>query len=104
MTRNENNKYSFCLFTEFSGYKELRDDDEVSVATDYQDYDPAKHNPVFYGKMHYKVPVDGDPMEEIDSAIIHPSVIGYAFTEKPPRSPAPPPPPIPTKEMCKPLC
>lgn len=71
------------------------------MATDYQDYDPAKHNPVFYGKMYCKVSTDTDPKEEVDPAVVHPSVIGYAFTEKPPRTPSPPPPPIPSKNECE---
>ncbi|XP_060553480.1 IQ domain-containing protein K-like [Ruditapes philippinarum] len=87
---------------EFSGFKGYRDDDEVSVATDYQDYDPAKHNPVFYGKMHYPVNVDSDVREDVDPAVTHPSVIGYSFTEKPPKTPPPPPPPVPSKEECSP--
>ncbi|XP_045213329.1 IQ domain-containing protein K-like isoform X2 [Mercenaria mercenaria] len=86
----------------FSGFKQYREDDEVSVATDYQDYDPAKHNPVFYGRMHSRVPVDCDPREDVDPAVIHPSVIGYSFTEKPPKTPPPPPPPVPSKEECSP--
>ena len=90
--------------SEFSSFKKQRDDDELSVATDYQDYDPAKHNPVFYGKMHYPIKGDGDPAEGVDVSVTHPSVIGYAFTDKPPKSPPPPPPPITPKEKCKRLC
>ena len=91
---------NFC-FAEFSGYKQNREEDELSIATDYQDFDPAKHNPVFYGKMHSKITTDNDPQLDVDVATIHPSVIGYAFTEKPVKSPSPPPTPIPAKEKCK---
>lgn len=87
---------------EFSSYKQFRDDDEVSVATDYQDYDPAKHNPVFYGKMHAKVSADADLLEDMDPAAVHPSVVGYTFAQKPPQTPPPPPPPIPTKNESDP--
>ena len=31
------------------------DDDQLSVRTEKEDYDPSKHNPVLYGKMHAKV-------------------------------------------------
>lgn len=87
---------------EFSAYKQFREDDEVSVATDYQDYDPSKHNPVFYGKMHAQVTADADLLEDVDPAFVHPSVVGHTFTEKPPQTPPPPPPPIPTKDECDP--
>ena len=73
----------------------------MSVATDYQDYDPAKHNPVFYGCMHHPVQTDSDIMQDVDVSKSHPSVIGYAFTEKPPESPVLPPPPLPDKKTCK---
>lgn len=86
---------------EFSSYKTFREEDELSVATDYQDYDAAKHNPVFYGKMHYRIPTDTNPEEDVDVANVHPSVIGYAFAEKPEKSPSPPPTPVPSKDECK---
>lgn len=95
---------SVTFTTEFSSYKDFRDEDEMSVATDYQDYDPAKHNPVFFGKMHSKIPIDTNPEEDVDTAIVHPSVIGYAFTEKPVKSPSPPPTPVPSKDECKFCC
>ncbi|XP_052779036.1 IQ domain-containing protein K-like [Mya arenaria] len=87
---------------EFSGYKQIREDDELSVATDYQDYDPSKHNPVFFGKMYSHIPTDTLAYEEVDVAQTHPSVIGYAFTEKPTKSPSPPPTPVPSKYECSP--
>ncbi|XP_052261930.1 IQ domain-containing protein K-like isoform X2 [Dreissena polymorpha] len=87
---------------EFSGHKRFIEEDESSVLTDYQDFDPAKHNPVFYGQMHTKVPTDANLEEGVNVAITHPSVIGYAFTQKPAKSSTPPPPPIPKKELCSP--
>ena len=50
--------------------------------------------------MFHPVSVDCDPKEDVDPAVTHPSVIGYSFTEKPPKTPPPPPPPIPSKEEC----
>ncbi|XP_060074858.1 IQ domain-containing protein K-like [Ylistrum balloti] len=80
----------------------FREDDDMSVRTDYVDYNPAKHNPVFYGKMHEHVVTDNDPMKDIDPSTTHPSCAGFAFTEKPPESPPPPPTPPPPKEKCNP--
>ncbi|CAG5120195.1 unnamed protein product [Candidula unifasciata] len=61
------------------------DDDGGSVATDYEDFNPARHNPVFYGRMFAKVATDADVYAEFDSALSHPSCIGYSFTSKPPK-------------------
>lgn len=55
---------------------------------------------MFYGKMYHKVSVDADPNTEVDPAVTHPSVIGYAFVEKRAKTPPPPPPPIPSKDEC----
>ena len=92
-----------CCISEFASFKPpfRDDDDDVSVTTDYQDYDPAKHNPVFYGNMHHQVTYDLDCMQDVDVAKSHPTVVGYAFTDKPPESPKPPPPPLPDKKTCK---
>ena len=90
------------LYSEFASTKPpFREEDEVSVVTDYQDFDPAKHNPVFYGNMHHPVQTDMSPEQEIDVSKSHPSVVGYSFTDKPPESPKPPPPPLPDKKKCK---
>jgi len=93
--------YLYLLLTEFSSLKQQRDEDESSVATDYQDFDPSRHNPVFYGKMFSRVPTDTQASQNVDVAQSHPSVIGYAFTEKPAKSPPPPPTPAPEKDQCK---
>lgn len=79
----------------------VRSDDEMSVKTEYQDFDPAKHNPVFYGKMHERVEADEDVMKELDAATSHPSCAGYTFTDKPPETPPSPPPTPPHKDVCK---
>ncbi|XP_064618066.1 IQ domain-containing protein K-like [Liolophura sinensis] len=78
----------------------FQDDDAMSVHTEYSDFDPGKHNPVFYGNMHQKVEVDSEPFEEVDISMGHTSCAGYAFVEKPPKSPSPPPPPAPNKDTC----
>lgn len=80
----------------------VRSDDEMSVKTEYQDFDPAKHNPVFYGKMHERVEADEDVMKELDAATSHPSCAGYTFTDKPPKTPPSPPPTPPHKDACTP--
>lgn len=79
----------------------VRSDDETSVRTEYQDFDPARHNPVFYGKMHERVEADEDVMKELDAATSHPSCAGYTFTDKPPETPPSPPPTPPHKDACK---
>ncbi|XP_046355021.2 IQ domain-containing protein K-like [Haliotis rufescens] len=78
----------------------FREEDTSSVLTDYKDYDPALHHPVFFGKMHERIESDADPFAEIDVAKSHPSCVGYSFTQKPPKSPSPPPPPPPNKDTC----
>ena len=90
------------LLSEFAAFRPpFKDDDEVSLSTDYQDFDSAKHNPVFYGNMHEQITTDMDCMQDVDVSKSHPSVIGYAFTDKPPASPKSPPPPLPDKKTCK---
>lgn len=95
---------SLYLFLDFASRKPpFQDDDAVSVHTEYSDFDAGKHNPVFYGKMHHRVEVDSEPFEEVDISLGHPSCAGYAFVDKPPKSPSPPPPPAPNKDTCKKL-
>lgn len=76
------------------------DDDDVSVITDYSDYDPSRHNIVFHGKMFAPVVTDIDPYEDFDAAVTHPSCVGYTFTNKPPKRSSPPPPVPPNKDNC----
>ncbi|XP_005100889.1 IQ domain-containing protein K isoform X2 [Aplysia californica] len=78
------------------------DDDAASVTTDYSDYDPSRHNPVFYGKMFAPVRTDEDATGEFDAADSHPSCVGFTFTEKPPKAASPPPPLPPNKNTCTP--
>jgi len=78
------------------------DDDAASVTTDYSDYDPARHNPVFYGKMFAPVITDEDPKTDFDASATHPSCIGYTFTEKPPKASSPPPALPPNRKTCTP--
>uniref|UniRef100_A0A0B6ZA78 IQ domain-containing protein K n=1 Tax=Arion vulgaris TaxID=1028688 RepID=A0A0B6ZA78_9EUPU len=61
------------------------DDDNESVTTEYDEFNPAKHNPVFYGKMYAKVDVDSDINADFDSSLSHPSCVGYSFINKPPK-------------------
>ncbi|KAK3784066.1 hypothetical protein RRG08_025259 [Elysia crispata] len=80
-----------------------RDDDNESITTDYVDYDPALHHPVFYGKMFSGVGnIDSDAAAEFDAAISHPSSVGYSFTNKPPPVAPPPPPQPPCRFLCTP--
>ncbi|RUS88942.1 hypothetical protein EGW08_003278 [Elysia chlorotica] len=80
-----------------------KDDDSASVTTDYLDYDPAQHHPVFYGKMFAGVcDIDSDATAEFDPAISHPSCLGYSFTSKPPSICAPPPPQPLNRFSCTP--
>lgn len=78
------------------------EDDQASVATDYTDFDPGKHHPVFYGRMHSRITTDFDIATELDPGVTHPSVLGYSFIEKPVKAQSPPPPPPPDKDTCPP--
>ena len=69
---------AFDMFSEFANERPpFKDDDEVSVHTNYSDYDPTKHNPVFFqnGQMHSRVPVDGLELEDFDASKFHPSIV-----------------------------
>ncbi|KAL8579407.1 hypothetical protein ACOMHN_026772 [Nucella lapillus] len=78
------------------------EDDQVSITTDYSDFDAARHHPVFYGRMHAKMSGDFDQDAEFDPAVSHPACVGYTFTDKPPKPPTPPGPPPPDKKKCPP--
>ena len=71
------------------------------MATDFQDYDPAKHCPVFYGRLHEKISITDDLMPDADPAMSHPAVLGHALVERPPASPPASPPPLPPHETCE---
>ncbi|BFZ18146.1 hypothetical protein BsWGS_21184 [Bradybaena similaris] len=78
------------------------EDEADSVATDYDDFNPAKHNPVFYGRMFAKVSTDADVYAEFDSAVSHPSCVGYSFASKPAIVDRLPPPMPPNRFICSP--
>lgn len=77
------------------------DDDSNSVKTSYTNYDPARHNPVFYGKMYARVNTDCS-QGDFDSGNSHPACCGFAFTEKPPESTSLQPPLCPNRKTCTP--
>jgi len=61
------------------------DEDSASVATVLENYDAAKHTPVFYGNvMHKRISVDQAPEAEFDAAKSHTSCVGFAFVPRPP--------------------
>ncbi|ESO93382.1 hypothetical protein LOTGIDRAFT_232783 [Lottia gigantea] len=91
-----------CKEYEYQRAPITNDDETQSVHTDYQDYDPSKHNPVFYGKMHERVVTDIDDIVDVDVTISHPSCAGFAFTDKPPCKSSPIPPPLPSPNTCPP--
>ena len=79
----------------------FRDEDAESVHTTLENYDPAKHNPVFYGKMHYKIPeLDDDILDDADPATSHPAAVGHVLLDKPPKPTTPPPAPLPDLKTC----
>ncbi|XP_041363702.1 IQ domain-containing protein K-like [Gigantopelta aegis] len=80
----------------------FQEEDAQSVLTDYSDFDPARHNPVFYGQLHEKITADVDILSELDPAISHPACAGFVFTDKPPQSSPLPPPTPPDKKQCSP--
>ncbi|ELU06529.1 hypothetical protein CAPTEDRAFT_148275 [Capitella teleta] len=80
----------------------FKDDDQLSVHTNLENYDASVHNPVFYGNMYKKIEVDTNTSAEFDASASHPSCVGYAFVERPPISPPPSPAPLPDKNTCSP--
>ncbi len=86
-----------------SRYSPPKDDTESElVKTPRVEYDSSIHHPAFYGKMHKKIDVDGDPLMNFDPAIGHPSVVGHALLDRPDTPPPPSPPPPPPKDTCSP--
>ncbi|KAJ8398741.1 hypothetical protein AAFF_G00419380 [Aldrovandia affinis] len=57
--------------------------DSSSVSTEVSQYSASKHTPVFYGLLAAKVPVDDDPLREVDPLLCHPALAGYSVLEKP---------------------
>jgi len=80
----------------------FKDDDNISDHTVKEDFDPAKTNPVFYGKMYSAVRTDCDAFTDFDASLSHPACVGYAFVDKPPTSPPATPPPAPDIKSCLP--
>jgi len=79
------------------------DNDSASVATVLENYDAAKHTPVFYGNvMHKLVSVDQAAEADFDATKSHPSCVGFAFVTRPPTEPekTASPPPIPDVTSC----
>ena len=78
------------------------DDDSASVATVLENYDAAKHTPVFYGNvMHKHVSVDQAPETDFDATRSHPACVGFAFVPRPPPEKPPSPPRPPDGRTCK---
>ncbi|KAH9514390.1 hypothetical protein Btru_025079 [Bulinus truncatus] len=88
---------------EFAALRSSESDfDNLSVSTEYHDFDASKHTPVFYGKLFSGMSADADVAAEFDPAVSHPACIGYSFADKPPKRLSPVPPPIPDKFTCSP--
>ena len=80
-------------------------EDTLKKDVDAVNYDPSKHNPVFYGKMHERIQsVDLDLEREFDSSLSHPSCIGHVFVNPVPPSPPKTAPALPDKNKCKSRC
>jgi len=78
------------------------EEDKASVATVLQDYDAAKHTPVFYGSvMHKRVSVDLAPETDFDAARSHPACVGFAFVSRPPLEKVQSPSHVPDSRNCK---
>lgn len=77
-------------------------EDRLRKDVDLVDYDPCKHTPVFYGKMHEKIQSTDVSLEnEFDAATSHPACVGHTFvSESPPEQEAPAP-QLPDKATCK---
>jgi len=80
----------------------FHDDDTASVATVLENYDAAKHTPVFSGNvMHKRVTVDQAPEADFDATRSHPACVGFSFVQRPPPEKAHSPPPPPDSRICK---
>ena len=79
----------------------FKEEDELSIHTTLEDFDPSVQTPVFYGSMYEKIKVDDDTVRDFDPSISHPACVGYTFVDRPPASPPPPPTPLPNKNNCK---
>lgn len=77
-------------------------EDKLKKDADLIDYNPSKHTPVFYGKMHEKVlSIDANVESELDASVSHPACVGHTFVD--PAPPAPPKslPTLPDRHECK---
>lgn len=92
-----------CLTVEVAAMRPpFRDSDTASVATVLEDYDAAKHTPVFYGSvMHKRVSVDQNVQADFDASLSHPACVGFAFVSRPPPEKSHSPPPPPESRTCK---
>jgi len=52
--------------------------------------------------MYKNVDVDPNIMDSFDPSAAHPSCVGYAFVDRPEKTPPPPPAPLPPRETCAP--
>ncbi|PAA76043.1 hypothetical protein BOX15_Mlig034415g3, partial [Macrostomum lignano] len=77
------------------------DEDAQSASTTKSDYDPKKHTPVFYGKLHHQLPCN-DGSLDFDPAVSHPATFGFALLDRPPQPPPEPPCPPPDRKKCSP--
>lgn len=88
------NVHFVCL--EIAARRPPFEEDRASVATILEDYDAAKHTPVFYGNvMHKRVTVDQAPETDFDAAKSHPACVGFAFVSRPPPEKTQSPSPLP---------
>ncbi|XP_067938167.1 IQ domain-containing protein K-like [Watersipora subatra] len=75
--------------------------DELKKDVDALNYDPSKHHPVFYGKMHQRIEsIDTDV--EFDPSLSHPACIGHVFVDPVPPSPPKSSPQLPDRKKCSP--
>ena len=100
--RNADGRATFGLVAEAESMRPpFRDDDEVSIHTVLEDYNPAIHTPVFYGDfMHKRVSVDQLVADDFDPSVSHPAFVGYALVTRPPPEAPLVPAPLPDKCKC----
>lgn len=48
-----------------------------------ENFDPAKHHPVFYGVKHKSIPIDDNAVELFDPSLSHPACVGYSLLAVP---------------------
>lgn len=79
-------RYLQCLFfvTEFAAKRPpFSNVNNTSNEELIENFDPARHHPVFFGVKHKLIAVDDNAVELFDPALSHPACVGYTLLNAP---------------------